>query len=53
MPASENVIDLTLARKRRQARLMAQAMWNLYLSRMNMPIYANPVVLNPREIHWA
>lgn len=53
MPASDNVIDFTLARKRRQARLMAQAMWNAYLGRMNLQTYTAPVVLNPREIHWA
>lgn len=36
MRPNENVVDFTLYRKRRQARLMAELMWTMYATRAGL-----------------
>ncbi|WP_296261136.1 MULTISPECIES: hypothetical protein [unclassified Pseudomonas] len=40
MPTTQNIIDFTLYRKRRQARAAAELMWNLYAARAGLATFA-------------
>jgi hypothetical protein len=53
MRPTENVIDFTHYRKRRQARLMAELMWTMYATRAALTTLQAVPTVNPNETRQA
>jgi hypothetical protein len=53
MHPSDNVVDFTLFRKRRQARIAAELMWAMYASRAGLSAFTVQLTTGPVKTRQA